>query len=52
MNSGKLTEDRVCTVLKEKLYSMADNGNQTEYEPLQLKWALPIEGTQGMISLF
>ena len=31
---------------------MADNGNQTEYEPLQLKWALPIEGTQGMISLF
>lgn len=52
MNSGKLTEDRVCTVLKEKLYSLADNENQTEYEPLQLKWALPVEGTQGLISLF
>lgn len=47
-----LTEDRICTVLGEKLYSMADNGNQTKYGPLQLKWVLPIESTQGLISLF
>lgn len=47
-----LTEDRICTVLREKLYSMAGNGNQMEYGPLQLKWVLPVESTQGLISLF
>ena len=52
MNKTGLTEDRICTVLKEKLYSMADCESQMEYEPLQLKWMLPLEGTQGMITIF
>ena len=52
MRKTRLTEDRVCTVLREKLYSMADSESQMEYEPLQLKWTLPIEGTQGMITVF
>lgn len=47
----KLTEDRICTVLREKLYTMADNKNQTTYEPLQLKWELPINSTQGILSV-
>lgn len=47
-----LTKDRICTVLGKTLYSMADNENQTEYESLQLKWVVPVESTQGMISLF
>ncbi len=50
MNKTKLTKDRVCTILREQLYSMADNGSQMKYVPLQLKWVLPIEGTKGMIS--
>lgn len=52
LGNEKITEDRICTVLKEKLFSMADNESQTEYEPLQLKWVLPVESTQGLISLF
>ena len=52
MSKTTLTQDRVCTVLREKLYSMADNENTNEYESLQLKWVLPVESTQGMISLF
>lgn len=31
---------------------MADNESQHVYEPLQLKWVLPIESTQGMITAF
>ena len=52
MNKTTLTKDRVCTVLRETLYSMAANENQTEYESLQLKWVLPVESTQGLISLY
>jgi len=52
LNKTTLTKDRVCTVLREKLYSMADNENTNEYEPLQLKWVLPVESTQGLISLY
>ncbi len=52
MNQTALIEGRVCTVLREILYSMADNENHTKYEPLQLKWLLPVESTQGLISLF
>ncbi len=52
MSNATLTKDRVCTVLREKLYSMADNENQAEYKPLQLKWVLPVESTQGLISLY
>lgn len=52
MSETVLTKDRICTVLREKLYSMADNENQTEYKALQLKWALPVESTQGLISLY
>lgn len=47
-----LEENRICTVMKEELYSMADCESQMEYEPLQLKWLLPLEGTQGMITVF
>ena len=52
MNKTTLTKDRVCTVLRETLYSIADSENQTEYELLQLKWVLPVESTQGLISLY
>lgn len=52
MSNATLTKDRVCTVLREKLYSMADNENQAEYKPLQLKWVLPVESAQGLISLY
>lgn len=52
MNKTRLTEDRVCTALQEKLYSMADSENTDAYEPLQLKWVLPVESTNGMISVF
>jgi len=31
---------------------MEDNESQKEYEPLQLKWVLPIESANGMISAF
>lgn len=31
---------------------MADNENQNTYKPLQLRWALPVEGAQGMIATF
>lgn len=52
MNNEKITEDRVCHILKTQLYYMADNENQNTYEPLQLKWILPIESTDGMITAF
>lgn len=52
LNKTRLTEDRICTVLREKLYSMADSENTDTYEPLQLKWVLPIESTDGMITAF
>lgn len=47
-----LQEDRTCHILKTQLYYMADNENQDTYEPLQLKWVLPIESTDGMITAF
>ena len=31
---------------------MTDNESQNIYEPLQLKWMLPIESTEGMITAF
>ena len=52
MNKTELTEDRICTVLREILYSMANNESKKTYEPLQLKWVLPIESTKGMILVF
>ena len=52
LSKEKLTKDRVCTILREQLYSMADNETKMKYEPLQLKWVLPIESTNGMISAF
>ena len=52
MSRTALTKDRVCTVLRETLYSIADGENQTEYEPLQLKWVFLAESMQGMVSLF
>ena len=51
MNNEKITEDRVCHILKTQLYYMADNGNQDDYKPLQLKWVFPINSTQGMLSV-
>lgn len=47
-----MTEDRVCHILKAQLYQMADNENQNTYEPLHLKWVLPIESPDGMIKAF
>lgn len=47
-----LTEDRICTVLREKLYSMANYENRMDYESLNLKWTLPIDSPQGLIALF
>ncbi len=52
MNKTVLTEDRICKVLRDKLYSMADCESQMEYKLLQLEWILPVEGTQGMITIF
>ena len=52
MSKTRLTEDRICTVLQETLYSMADSENTDAFEPLQLKWVLPVESTQGMITAF
>lgn len=46
-----LTEDRICITLQEKLYSMADNENKKDYEPLRLKWTLPINSVGGLISV-
>lgn len=48
----KLAKERICTVLREKLYSMANNENKSIYKPLQLKWVLPIDSTEGMVALF
>lgn len=52
LNKPAIKEDRVCHILKTQLYYMADNENQDTYEPLQLKWILPIESTEGMIKAF
>ena len=52
MSKPAIKEDRVCHILKTQLYYMADNENQHTYEPLQLKWVLPIESTEGMITAF
>lgn len=46
-----LTEDRICSILKQQLYKMADDNSIDDYEPLNLKWTIPIDGTQGMISV-
>lgn len=51
MSKTRLTEDRICTVLREELYLMADNESQNTYKPLQLKWGSPINSTQGIISV-
>lgn len=52
LNKPAITEDRVCHIQKTQLYYMADNDNQNTYETLQLKWVLPIESTDGMITAF
>ena len=52
MNNTRLTDNRICTILREKLYTMTDNENESVYEPLQLNWTLPIDSPQGMITAF
>ena len=52
MNNTRLTDNRICTILREKLYSMTDNENESVYEPLQLNWTLPIDSPQGLIVVF
>lgn len=52
MSNEKVTQDRVCHILKTQLYYMADNENQNTYESLNLKWVYPIESTEGMITAF
>ena len=52
MSKTILTEDRICTILREKLYSMAGDKNQNVYEPLQLEWILPVESNEGIITAF
>ncbi len=52
MNITRLTNNRICTILREKLYSMTDNENESVYEPLQLNWTLPIDSPQGLIVVF
>lgn len=46
-----IQEDRVCHILKTQLYYMANNESPNTYEPLQLKWASPINSTQGILSV-
>lgn len=45
-------ENRICTILQDKLYSMACDDNQKEYESLELKWTLPLESSNGICSIF
>lgn len=52
MSKPIVQEDRICHILKTQLYYMADNESQHTYEPLQLKWVLPIESIDGMITAF
>ena len=52
MSKTRLTEDRICTVLRETFYSMSNNENQMGYEPLKFKWIFPLESTQGLITVF
>lgn len=51
MSNEKVTQDRVCHILKTQLYYMADNENQNTYESLNLKWVYPINSPQGMLSV-
>ena len=51
MSKTAFTENRICTVLQETLYSMTNSENHTEYEPLQLKWVFPINSIQGLLSV-
>ena len=51
LNKTELTEGRICTVLQEKLYSMVSSGSKNEFESLKLKWAQPINRTEGIISV-
>lgn len=51
MSDTTLTKDRICTVLREKLYSMADNESQEVYTPFELKWVLPVSSTEGTFSV-
>lgn len=51
MSKETLKEDRICAILREQLHLMADNESQFGYEPLQLKWALPVRSTQGLMSV-
>lgn len=51
MNKTGLTEDRICTVLKEKLYSMADCESTNDNRHPKLKWIHPINSPEGMISI-
>ena len=51
MSKETLTEDRICTILREQFHLMACNESQFEYEPLQLKWILPINTAQGIMSV-
>lgn len=51
MNKIGITEDRICKVLREKLYSMADKDSKNELKPLELEWVQPVNSTDGMISI-
>ena len=51
MSNAKMTQDRVCHILKTQLYYMADNEKLDAYEPLQLKWVFPINSMQGLLSV-
>lgn len=52
ITNGKVTKERVCSILREQLYQMAEDKSQTEYEPLQLEWITPIKSTEGIITAF
>lgn len=52
MDKRTVTENRIYTILQAQLYSMANNESKNVYEPLQLKWVLPIESTEGMVTTF
>ncbi len=51
LSKPAINEDRVCHILKTQLYYMADNENPDVYVPLNLKWELPINSTQGILSV-
>lgn len=47
----KISKNRLIFILKQQFYRMSNNDNNEVYKPLNLKWILPINSNNGMISV-